>query len=213
MDSTQQGHMPGWSPRSTGPLAAMPWGINSATKGRLIAGAFIGDINATTGSIGTAELATGAVTNPKLGSVAVSTTKIALLAITEARLADDAVTDAKRSFTWSTLAGAAAGTGTLPSAVGGFLITVPGTSKGCVFTTTGTRFSVPTAGDSYRFNINSNTGTTVPIFIQSTAATFDGSNKNLRFGENDQFAVIEAVSSTRWAVTSWSTGVSIAATT
>lgn len=203
MDSTKRGYTPGWSPRSTGPIAAMPWGIDSLSKGRVIAGAFIGDINATTGSIGSAELATGAVTNPKLGSLAVGTTKVA----------DDAITDAKRSFTWSTLAGAAAGTGTLPSAVGGFLITVPGTSKGCVFTTTGTRFSVPTAGDSYRFNINSNTGTTVPIFIQSTAATFDGSNKNLRFGENDQFAVIEAVSSTRWAVTSWSTGVSIAGTT
>ena len=193
MRSTEQGYTPGWARRSTGPLASMPWGIDSLSKGRVIAGAFIGDVTGTTGSIGTAELATSAVTTVKIREAA--------------------VTDAKRSYGWSTLAGAAAGTGTLPSAVGGYLITVPGTSKGCVFTSSGTAFSVPTAGDQYRFNIDSNTGTTVPVWIQSTAATFDGSNKNLRFGENDQFAVIEAVSSTRWAVTSWSTGVSIAATT
>ena len=213
MRSTELEYTPGWAQRSTGPLAALPWGIESLSKGRVLAGAFVGAVTATTGSIGTSELATGAVTNPKLGSVAVGTTKIALLAITTARLAAAAVTDAKRSFGWSTLTGTLAGVGSLPSVLGGYLITNPGTTKGLVFTTTGTRLGAPTPGDSYRFNIDSTPGTTRGTFIQSTGATFDGTNKNLRFGENDQFAVIEAVSATRWVVTSWSTGVSIAATT
>lgn len=223
MRSTEQGYTPGWAPRSTGPLAAMPWGIDLLSKGRVMAGALIGDIQADAGSIGTAELATSAVTTVKIRALNVTTAKIAAAAVTQAKVASlaidttsiagAAVTDAKRSFGWSTLTGTLAGVGSLPSVLGGYLLTNPGTTKGIVFTTTGTRFSIPTPGDSYRFNVDSTPGTTRGTFIQSTAATFDGTNKNLRFGENDQFAVIEAVSATRWAVTSWSTGVSIAATT
>lgn len=68
MKSTQQGYTPGWSRYSTGPSHDTIWGINSATKGRLMAGAFIGDVTGTTGSIGTAELADGAVTSAKLST-------------------------------------------------------------------------------------------------------------------------------------------------
>lgn len=204
MQSTRTGgYTPGWTTRSTGPVAQSPWGYNLVTKGRAIAGAWIGAVTADVGTIGTTELAAGAVTQPKLGSLAVGTTNIF----------PGAVTDAKRSYGWSTLAGAAAGTGTLPSVPSGYLITVPGTSKGCVFTATGTRFSLPTPGDKYRFNIDSNAGTTVSVYIQSTSATFDGTNKFLKLGENDQFVEVEAVSSSRWVVTSKSTGVTIAATT
>ena len=202
MRSTEQGYRSGWAPRSTGHLAAMPWGIDSLSKGRVIAGAFVGDITATTGSIGTAELADAAVTSAKIASLAVGTTDIAAAA----------VTDAKRSFGWSTLSNTTASViaATL-GAVGGYLLTNVGSSLGVVITSSG--LSDPTAGDSYRFNVDAVAGTTVGIYLQSTGATFDGTKKNLKLGENDQFAVIEAVSASRWAVTSWSTGVSLETTT
>ena len=238
-------YVPGWTHRKLGEPQEFVWGINLITKGRALAGTFIGAVTADAGSIGTTELATGAVTNPKLGSLAVSTTKVALLAITAARLAatldlstktvtlgvasigsselaslavgttnvaDDAITDAKRSFGWSTLTGTLSAS--LSTAKGGFLITNTGTTKGLVISGAATSvLSIPVAGDSYRFHVDVNPGATKGIFIKSTGATFDGSKKFVKLGENDQFVVIEAATPTRWVVTSWSTGVSYETTT
>ncbi len=215
MQSTNTGYTPGWTARSTGHVAQSPWGYNLLTKGRALAGAFVGGITADASAIGTTEIAAGAVTQAKIASLAVGTTSIAGTAVTAAKIAGAAVTDAKRSMGWSTLTNGAAATATatLSGTLGGYLLTNVGSSLGVVITSSGTSFSVPTAGDHYRFNVDVTPGATVGIYIESTAATFDGTNKFLQFGENDQFATIEAASTVRWVVTSWSTGVSIAATT
>ncbi len=228
---------------STGPLKHDVRGVSTLSKGRVVAGAFIGDIQAAAGSIGTAELATGAVTEPKLGSLAVGTTKIAAAAVTQPKLgslavgttnvaaaavtqakiaslgvgttsiAAAAVTAPKMSFGWSTLTGTLAGAGTLPAASGGYLITNPGTTKGLVFTSSGTGFSVPTAGDWYKFSIDVTPGTTRVVNLKSTSATFDGTNKVVVFNAADQFLILEAQSATRWVIASAHASVTFAATT
>lgn len=180
--------------------------MNTLTLGQAKVGKIIGQIQAAAGSIGTSELATNAVT----------TVKITNLNVTAGKLASRAVTDGKRSMTWSTLGNTTKSvTSVEVSANGGYLITNTGSSKGLVVTgsTAGKELSIPAAGDFMRFNVDSNPGSTRPIHIKSTAATFDGTNKVLQLTDDDQFATIEAASTLRWVITSKSTGVTLAATT
>ena len=218
-------------------------GVNSLSKGRVTAGAFVGAVTADAGSIGTTELADGAVTSAKIASLTVGTTDIAAGAVTQAKIASlgvgttsiaagavtqakvaslaigttsiaaAAVTAPKISFGWSTLRGTLAGVGTLPAASGGYLITNPGTTKGLVFTSSGTAFSVPTPGDWYKFSIDATPGTTRVVNIKSTAATFNGSDKVAVLNAVDQFLVIEAQSATRWVIVSAHASVTFAGTT
>ena len=142
------------------------------------------------------------------------TTKIANAAVTVTQLGAGAVTGTKRLMTWSTLGNTTASTttATLSTVVGGYLLTNTGTSKGVVIT--GTKLSIPVAGDHYRFVVDATPGTTRQIEIKSTSANFNAaSNKVIGLSEVGQHVQIEALSATRWIVTEFSTGVTFAATT
>ncbi len=170
--------------------------IYRVTKGQMLAGKIIGDIAASAGSIGTTELATNAVTTVKITA--------------------KAVTNAKRSYGWGAITNTTASVtvATLPVANGGYLLTNVGSSKGVVVTSTGTKLSIPTAGDFYHFVVNATPGATRQIDIKSTAATFNAAgNKVIGLGDVGNTCRIEALSSVRWVVTENSSGVTFAATT
>jgi hypothetical protein len=79
----------------------------------------------------------------------------------------------------------------------GYFITDVGTSLGLVITGAGACISAPTAGDWVKFTVASK-GSTRPIHLKSTAATFDGTRKFALFNAVGDSLVLEAISATRW---------------
>jgi len=122
-----------------------------------------------------------------------------------AELADNSVTDAKYLQTVTTASAALATEGVN-------LLVSAGSSVGTVFT-----IGTPVVGVHYKLVAYSGIGgSSKPTCLKSTAATFDGSNKVLKFQANGAAREIVAVTTTRWVVLpdlACSTGVVAAATT
>lgn len=150
--------------------------VERLSRGQVLAGKIIADIQAAAGSIGTAELA------------------------------DNGVTDAKYQ---PTLTQVTSGAVTVEGL--NYLVSA-GTSVGSVFT-----IGTPSAGQHHVIvGFSGIAGSSKPTCLKSTAATFDGTNKVLKFQANGAAREIIASSTTRWIVVpdlACSTGVVAAATT
>ncbi len=170
MDSTRQGYTPGWAARSTGHVAEMPWGINLLTKGRATAGAFIGDIQADAGSIGTAELAAQAVTSTKLGAGAVMGSNVS-----------GAVETISTSDTTLTVSGVALLTKATTVVLA---VTIP----------------APTAGQWKAITNDSTSAVGFTLTCATTTVTFDGTNKILTFNALNDSVQLMGSGTTRWVV-------------
>jgi hypothetical protein len=160
--------------------------LNKLSRGRIGAGRVDADIQATAGSIGSTELATNAVTTVKITAANVTDPKIAYsIEVTPS----------------STTALTGFGTKNL---------TAPGSSAGRVYD-----IGTPTAGDHYRLWATGTIGgSSAPVCVKSTAATFDGTNVVVKFQVTNNYADIHALSTARWlTATNGSTGVVLAATT
>lgn len=167
--------------------------VNTISKGQVKVGKMFGDIVASAGSISSSEIAAGAVL----------TTHIAA----------EAVTSPKMSFSWSTMSNTTAGVTaiTLPAAQGGYVITHIGAGSGIVVTSAG--LSAPTAGDHYKF-LYDVVASTKPLHFKSATATFDSTGaKVIGLEAAGQYFGIEALSSVRWVVTEFSTGLHYSLTT
>jgi len=149
-----------------------------------------------TGGVGVAYALSGDVTMSNAGAVTIGAKKVVSTMVSES---------------WSALTNTTKSTVTkaLPAALGGYLFTKVGSSKGCVIASA--KLSKPLVGDHYKVFL-ANAPSTMPIHIKSTAATFDGTNKFVLLNAVGDGVSIEAATTTRWVV-SGGVGYVLAATT
>ena len=196
MQSTREGYTPGWTRRSTGGtrfpgVDQNAWGINLITKGRALAGAFIGAITADVGTIGTTELAAGAVTQAKIASLAVGTTSIAAQAITSTKLGAGAVSDSNSWGTVETIS-----TADLTLTKSGTAVLTKATTAAMAVT-----IPAPTNGAMKSIYVDSvGSGLAITLTCATTTVTFDGTNKTLNFNAIADSVILQGIGTTRWAV-------------
>lgn len=217
--------------------------VNTLSRGQVKVGKMYGQISASAGSISSSEIAADAIltthitagdiltthilageirtTHIQAGEIdtshitakAVETAQLGSLAVGTTNIAAAAVTSPKMSFSWSTMSNTTASvtTITLPAAQGGYVITHIGAGSGIVVTSAG--LSAPTAGDHYKF-LYDVAASSKPLHFKSATATFDSTGaKVIGIEAAGQYFGIEALSSVRWVVTEFSTGLIFSSTT
>ena len=180
MHSTRTGrYAASWRTHSTGPLKHDVRGINLITKGRAMAGAFIGDVTGTTGSIGTAEIATSAVTTPKIRAQAVTSTKLGAGAVMASNTGVvETISTADTTLTNNGLALLTKST-TIVLAV-----TIP----------------PPTNGVMKAIHNDSTEAVGFTLTCSTTTVTFDGSNKIATFNALSDSVLLMGSGTTRWVI-------------
>ena len=160
------------------------------------AGAIKGDIQATAGSIGTAELANLAVTEEKIGNLAVTSGKIGAGAVTSAKIDAGVLQTAKVTLTADKIVGT--DEGCIGHTGGAVLVAAPGATKTLEFVS---------ATLSYKYATAAYTGGGDDLVIRqgTTAVTAPIAKADLLADTEDDIAYVNALSAADVKLTANST--------